>query len=107
MDGLYLTDLWETKGPRADNRGAEDAASRPVRLEHPDGGTILRIVEFPPDKNRRRKRDLSGAFLSIGAGHAPVAGHADPMMHITGTVDYIIVLEGEIYAVMDKKRGVA
>jgi hypothetical protein len=34
--------------------------------------------------------------LSIGAGHAPVAGHADPMMHITGTVDYIIVLEGEI-----------
>jgi mannose-6-phosphate isomerase-like protein (cupin superfamily) len=110
MDGLYLTDLWETKGQRADNRRTEDAASRPVRLEPPDGGTILRIVEFPPDKNWRGKRDLSGAFSSIGAGHAPVAGHADPMMHITGTVDYIIVLEGEIYAVMDKgetllKRG--
>lgn len=110
MDGLYLTDLWETKGPRADNRGTEDAASRPVRLEPPDGGTILRIVEFPPDKNWRGKRDVSQAFSSIGAGHAPVAGHGDPMMHITGTVDYIIVLEGEIYAVMDQsetllKRG--
>ena len=32
------------------------------------------------------------------------------MMHITSTVDYIIILEGEIYAAMDKgetllKRG--
>jgi len=102
MNGLYLTDLWETTGPRASNRGTDDAASRPVHLEPPDGGTILRIVEFPPDKNWRDKRDVSGAFLSIGAGHAPVAGHGDPMMHITSTVDYIIVLSGEIYAVMDK-----
>jgi ssDNA-binding replication factor A large subunit len=47
MEGLYLTDLWETKGPRADNRGTEDAALRPVHLGPPDGSTILRIVEFP------------------------------------------------------------
>jgi mannose-6-phosphate isomerase-like protein (cupin superfamily) len=102
MDGLYLTDLWETAGPRASNRGAKDDAARPVHLEPPDGGTILRIVEFPPDKNWRGKRDVSEAFSSIGAGHAPVEGHGDPMMHITGTVDYIIVLKGEIFAVMDK-----
>jgi mannose-6-phosphate isomerase-like protein (cupin superfamily) len=102
MDGLYLTDLWETKGPRANNNGTDDAAARPVHLEPPDGGTILRIVEFPPDKNWRGKRDVSSAFSSIEAGHAPVSGHDDPMMHITRTVDYIIVLQGEIYAVMDK-----
>jgi hypothetical protein len=102
MAGLYLTDLWETAGPRANNNGTADAASRPVHLEPPDGGTILRIVEFPPDKDWRGKRDVSDAFTSIGAGHAPVAGHDDPMMHITNTVDYIIVLKGEIYAVMDK-----
>jgi hypothetical protein len=104
MDGLYLTDMWETKGPRADNRGTEDAASRPVYPEPQDGGTILRIVEFPPDKNWPGKRDVSRAFSSIGAGHAPVAGHGDPMMHITDTVDCIIVLEGEIYAVMDQSK---
>jgi len=102
MEGLYLTDLWETAGPRAKNRGGGDAAARPVHLEPPDAGTILRIVEFPPDKNWRGKRDVSGAFAAIGAGHAPLAGHGDPMMHITATVDYIIVLKGEIFAVMDK-----
>ena len=102
MEGLYLTDLWETTGPRANNKGTADAAARPVHLEPPDAGTILRIVEFPPDKNWRGKRDVSDAFSSIDAGHAPVSGHDDPMMHITNTVDYIIVLQGEIYAVMDQ-----
>jgi quercetin dioxygenase-like cupin family protein len=45
---------------------------------------------------------VSDAFSSIDAGHAPLSGHDDPMMHITNTVDYIIVLQGEIYAVMDQ-----
>ena len=102
MTGLYLTDLWETEGPRASNKDTADATIRPVHLEPPDGGTILRIVEFPPDKNWRGKGEVSEAFTSIAAGHAPVAGHGDPMMHITKTVDYIIVLKGEIYAVMDE-----
>jgi mannose-6-phosphate isomerase-like protein (cupin superfamily) len=102
MNGLFLTDLWETVGPRASNKDEADAATRPVRLEPPDGGTILRIVEFPPDKNWRGKGDVSEAFTSIAAGHAPVADHGDPMMHITKAVDYIIVLKGEIYAVMDE-----
>ena len=85
--------------------------SRPVRLEPPDGGTILRVIQFPPDKNWRGKRDVSWTILHRSAPITrPVASHSDPMMHITGTVDYIIVLKGEIYAVMDKgetllKRG--
>jgi mannose-6-phosphate isomerase-like protein (cupin superfamily) len=102
MTGLYLTDLWESGGPKARNDGTKDAADRPVHLEPPEGGTIFRIVEFPPDKNWRGKGDSSKAFDSIQAGHAPVSGHSDPMMHITDTVDYLIVLKGEIYAVMDK-----
>ena len=102
MTGLYLTDLWETEGPKARNTGTKDAGDRTVRLEPPEGGTVFRIVEFPPDKTWRGKGDASKAFDSIQAGHAPVAGHDDPMMHITDTVDYLIVLKGEIYAVMDK-----
>ncbi len=49
MPGLALTDLWETTSSPASNKGSVDAASRPVKLEPPKGGTILRIVEFPPD----------------------------------------------------------
>ena len=102
MPGLALTDLWETMGAPAMNLGKEDAAKRPVRLEPPANGTILRIVEFPPDSAWRNKADAMTAFNSIGAGHAKDQHNTDPMMHKTSTVDYIIVLKGEIYAIMDK-----
>jgi mannose-6-phosphate isomerase-like protein (cupin superfamily) len=102
MPGLALTDLWETKGAPASNEGDKDAAARPVHLEPPKNGTILRIVEFPPDSHWRQNADARKAFDSIGAGHAPDKRSADPMMHKTATVDYIIVLKGEIWAIMDK-----
>jgi mannose-6-phosphate isomerase-like protein (cupin superfamily) len=99
--GLALTDLWETKGAPASNEGHADAADRPVHLEPPKNGTILRIVEFPPDSTRPQASDGREGFKSIGAGHAQDRGSSDPMMHRTNTVDYIIVLKGEIYAVME------
>ncbi|HWM41904.1 MAG TPA: cupin domain-containing protein [Burkholderiales bacterium] len=99
--GLALTDLWETKGAPASNAGDADAAERPVRLEPPKNGTILRIVEFPPDSTRPRDSDGSAGFKALGAGHAQDRRSADPMMHKTATVDYIIVLKGEIHAIME------
>ncbi|HEX5777691.1 MAG TPA: cupin domain-containing protein [Xanthobacteraceae bacterium] len=102
MPGLALTDLWETKGAPASNEGNADAAERKVHLEPPRNGTILRIVEFPPDSQWRQSADARKAFNSIGAGHASDKHSDDPMMHKTSTVDYIIVLKGEIWAIMDK-----
>ena len=102
MPGLALTDLWETTDTPASNTGNADAAARPVRLEPPKNGTILRIVEFPPDAAWRADVDANKAFESIGAGGAKDADSADPMMHKTATVDYIIVIKGEIWAIMDK-----
>ena len=101
MPGLALTDLWETASAPATNEGHADAASRPVRLEPPKNGTLLRIVEFPPDSAWRNNADGREAFKSIGADHAQDRTSADPMMHRTSTVDYIIVLKGEIHAVLE------
>jgi hypothetical protein len=100
--GLALTDLWETKGAPAINDGAADLADRPIHLEPPKNGTIVRIVEFPPDSTRPGGSDGREGFKAIGAGHAQDKHSSDPMMHRTSTVDYIIVLKGEIYAVMEK-----
>jgi len=99
--GLALTDLWETKGAPASNAGDADAADRPVHLEPPKNGTIVRIAEFPPDNTRPQDSDSHAGFKAIGAGHAQDRKSSDPMMHKTSTVDYIIVLKGEIYAIME------
>ena len=100
--GLALTDLWETKAAPASNAGDADAAERPIHLEPPKNGTILRIVEFPPDSTRPQDSDGREGFKAIGAGHVQDRKSSDPMMHRTNTIDYIVVLKGEIYAVMEK-----
>ena len=100
--GLALTDLWETTAAPARNDGHGDAAARPIHLEPPQNGTIFRIVEFPPDSTRPRSSDGREGFKAIGAAHAQDKHSSDPMMHKTGTIDYIVVLKGEIYAVLDK-----
>jgi mannose-6-phosphate isomerase-like protein (cupin superfamily) len=102
MPGLALTDLWETTSSPAVNEGEDDAAERPVRLEPPSNGTIFRIVEIPPDATWRGKTNAREGFDSIGASHAQDRSSTDPLMHTTATVDYVIILRGEIYAIVDK-----
>ena len=101
MPGLALTELWRTNGAPADNAGREDAADGPVTLEPGPNGTVFRIVEFPPDSAWRDRADARDAFESIEAGHAADAASDDPMMHKTSTVDYLVVLKGEIWAILD------
>ena len=102
MPGLALTDLWETRHTPASNAGDADAADRDVVLEPPPGGTIFRIVEFPPDSAWKNQADSNDAFASIGAGHAADQNSADPMMHKTSTVDYLMVMKGEIWAILEE-----
>jgi quercetin dioxygenase-like cupin family protein len=96
-----LTNLWVTDRVPASNGGAEDGAARPIVLEPPRGGVIFRIVEFPPDR-APGGFDRTAAFAAMGAGHAmdPDASR-HPGMHKTDTVDFAIVLSGEIWAMMD------
>ena len=101
MPGLALTDIWVTGEAPANNEGHSDAANRPIVLEPPKNGTIFRVVEFPPDSAWRDKADAQEAFNSIGAGHASDHSVDDPMMHKTSTVDYLIVLKGEIWAILE------
>jgi hypothetical protein len=101
MPGLALTDFWETRTTPADNSGNTEVTDRPVVLEPPAGGTLFRMVEFPPDSAWKGKADSAEAFASIGAGHAKDAGNDDPMMHKTATIDYLIVVKGEIWAILD------
>lgn len=101
--GLQLTELWETASAPADNSGTEDAANRPRRIEPADSGTVFRIIEYPPDSVRLKTLDPEAYYPSMGVAHgAEPAKKRHPGTHRTNTVDYAIVLSGEIYAVMDE-----
>jgi mannose-6-phosphate isomerase-like protein (cupin superfamily) len=100
--GLQLTELWETRSAPADNTGGEDAAKHDRRIEPVNGGTVFRIIEYPPDSVRLKTIDPEAHFASMGARAADAATRRHPGMHKTDTVDYCIVLSGEIHAVLDE-----
>ena len=101
MGGLTCTDLWVTNASPADNSGDRDLGDRPIQLEPPPNGSVFRVVDFPPDSSWKDGGDGREAFSAMGAGHAVGDDGDDPGMHITGTTDYAIVLEGEIDMLMD------
>jgi quercetin dioxygenase-like cupin family protein len=74
-----------------------------MSLEPPMNGSIFRVVEFPPDAAGGGGFDRAAAFRAMGATHAlDPDGSRHPAMHRTDTVDYALVLTGEIWALMDE-----
>ena len=104
--GVVINNLWLTDSAPAKINGPEDAGAAIARLEPPAGGTVFRIVEFPPESGYIDSIDADtahAAFADMGAGHAKDTSEKPPhpFMHGTETVDYALVLEGETYLVME------
>lgn len=104
MGGLTVTDFWETHSAPVDNSGRADAAERPVHLEPAPTGTIFRTVEFPPDSAWKNGADAKAGFAAIGAASVVDESHPDPNMHKTNSIDYAMVISGEIWAVLDTEE---
>jgi hypothetical protein len=101
--GYRALNVWRTaESPARIN--APDTTPEHRGILPPKGGTILRIIDFPPEPKdpQALKRMLDATFGGIynDAAHDKQARH--PGMHRTETLDYAIVLEGEIWAVMDE-----
>ena len=99
--GLRLTELWTTRETPA-AFSTIDRARRGRRIEPDPGGSVFRVIEYPPDAERLAKLTPEEHFASMGTQAAPVDKRRHPGMHKTRTLDYAIVLSGEIYAVLDE-----
>ncbi len=100
-NGLTSTLLWVEDETPADNDGAEDKANREIGVAPPDGGSVFRIVTFPPEEaggTAFSNADLK-AELGLDASDAAAARH--PSMHKTRSVDYAVVLSGEVDLLLD------
>ena len=98
------TNIWRTTSAPANYGGDQDEAAADVAftLEPMANGTNFRISEYPPESpNATVKIDSKQAFAEVGAAHRIIDGARHPLMHKTETVDYAIVLEGEIDLLLD------
>ena len=105
--GYRSVNLWRTEAAPAPIAAADSIAQHKGILPPKNGGSILRIIDFPPEAAdpAERQRQIASTFgdMFSDAQHDKRAG-AHPGMHRTDTVDYAIVLAGEIWAVMDENE---
>jgi mannose-6-phosphate isomerase-like protein (cupin superfamily) len=100
--GNASTLLWVTdECPAALSDGA-DRATRDIGVPPPRRGSIFRIAEFPPGTEARAP-DNDALLRDFGIGDDVLRGHPprDPSIHRTRSLDYVVVLEGEIVLLLD------
>ncbi len=106
--GPTAFEVWNTRETpaRIDRRSGEPPEDGLV-LAPPPGGTRIRVMDFPPEGTAIHS--LSPAEAAAKFGEMSAAGAArgrhgapHPLMHRTQTVDYAIVLEGELTLVVDR-----
>lgn len=102
--GYRAVNVWRTEESPA-RIDAPDSTAAHQGILPPKGGNILRIIDFPPEPAdaEELERRLHATFGGIyrDAQHDKRPGR-HPGMHTTRTVDYAIILEGEIWAVLDE-----
>jgi len=103
----YSTDIWRTNAtPATITAAAEEPTLGPRRQMPERNGTVLRINHYPPEAEAVRRMSVAEsrkAFAALGNEAASTFGKGGrhPLMHRTETIDYAIVLAGEITMVLD------
>lgn len=101
-----LTNLWVTRETPVPV-DAPDHSVDHQGIQPPSEGTVIRIIDIPPEPEDPEAH--AEMVRSVFASQFPDADKSDaagkhPGMHRTTTVDYALVLQGEIYAVMDEEE---
>ncbi|MFL5071186.1 MAG: cupin domain-containing protein [Xanthobacteraceae bacterium] len=101
--------LWVTDRTPIPLKNVRESLSTPHRLEPPPGGSVCRIVTFPPDASfsgRVGGREVRAHFAAMGSpGASTYSGQAPhPYMQKTRTLDLCLVLEGEITLILDTQE---
>jgi mannose-6-phosphate isomerase-like protein (cupin superfamily) len=109
--GFCSTELWMTREtPAFVGNDSDPTVERPITLEPPRNGTVVRIIEFGPEGDWLDKLDAAGtreawgAFGTDSASTNRTGKAKHPLIHRTETVDYGLVLDGEITLVLDKEE---
>jgi mannose-6-phosphate isomerase-like protein (cupin superfamily) len=97
--------LWTTNSGPAGFSFNKDAAPKEMGIAPPDNGTVIRVVEFPPLDAATEAKLPKNLMMNIVGADAPARGVpvSHPLMHRTRTVDYAIIMSGEIDMMLDDK----
>jgi mannose-6-phosphate isomerase-like protein (cupin superfamily) len=106
IPGTVFHEVWNTTGSPALIDNSPDPTLGPLKLSPPASGTRIRFVDIPPDTTEFLQHGaarMREGFASIGDAHASTVNENSPhpLMHRTQSIDYGIVIEGEVTLILD------
>jgi mannose-6-phosphate isomerase-like protein (cupin superfamily) len=104
IPGEFFTEVWKTFSSPATIDSGKDTTLGPRKLSPHAMGSVVRLVQIPPESGKPMDDEARKAhFASLGSPEASTgSGHSrHPLMHRTETIDYGVVLEGEITLLLD------
>lgn len=108
VPGTVFYEVWNSSASPALLDNGTDPTSKPLQLSPSALGSLIRVVDIPPDsvQNQVSDEDAAATFAEIGESHAgtgrPDSRHK--LMHRTETLDYGVVIEGEVWLVLDQEE---
>ncbi|WP_340160774.1 cupin domain-containing protein [uncultured Hoeflea sp.] len=106
VPGTVFHEVWSTSAtpPVIDN--GDDSTFGELTISPPENGTRIRFVDIPPETEDFLKHgaaSMTAAFSEVGEGKASTSSENSPhpLMHRTETIDYGIVIAGELTLVLD------
>ncbi|MYM34452.1 cupin domain-containing protein [Duganella sp. FT94W] len=109
IPGTVFHEVWSTAATPAPVDNGADPTPGALTLPPPAGGTRLRFVDIPPDTAdflAHGATRMHAAFTQIGdVAASTVKPHSPhPLMHRTESIDYGVVIEGELTLVLDHEE---
>ena len=106
VGGLF--ELWNTDGGDVISTDVNDRADQNIILSPSGGGTKFRYFQINPLPEGVPEDMLqeiaADAFEKVGAAHHRVDTSKHPAMHKTDTIDYIILLKGDVTLILDDEE---
>lgn len=112
IPGTKFHEVWNTSDtPALITNTQTDPTIGPVVLPPMKSGTRIRFVDIPPDTEEfltHGKGNMKDMFLKVGDEGASTVKEDSPhpLMHRTESVDYGILIEGELTLIVDKGEAI-
>jgi mannose-6-phosphate isomerase-like protein (cupin superfamily) len=108
IPGTIFHEVWATCSSPAPVDNGADPSLGALMLPPPKCGTRFRFVDIPPDTEEflaQGANSMKQAFTQIGDAKASTVKEDSPhpLMHRTESVDYGVVIEGEMTLVLDRE----
>ena len=107
--GFKSARMWVSDGTPVPLKNLRETLQLPHTLEPPPQGSVCRVVTFPPDHTfigKVGQKEVQAYFDAMGSPgastYSPNAPH--PYMQKTRTLDFCLVIEGEITLVLDTEE---